>query len=600
MKHVGIVSVRIQNFKSFANEVDVFFPGGGFNYLGGINDVEPELGANGAGKSSLWDAIVFGLYGTDALGNRASDLVTHGRKRCFVSVAGHVDGEDFEIDRWGNPNTLHVNNEPSDQDNVDRILGLNRARFLQSVLFAQKSRQFLDMTANERGELMDDVLDLGMWMEKSEYAGKLAKGYQEEIRGLEIESATLTGKIAGPEELTRLSERVETWKATKEQDLTDLNDKIDTLGQAVETGQDAINKLDRKIEDIPSLIGLEMELASQSKRAADLYQDRERLKGKHKTLLEQNFFLRDNKECMLCGQEISASHSHELHQANEEYMSEILDKMREVDLEKSNLTVTMSRLREKLDDETDKKRDLERKLAAAKYQKSSDERLLKFHLDLLDKEVSRGNPHLTALTEAEEHNERIAADITRIDSTLTREHEELRRMEYWRTGFKKVRLFLVKQALDVLTMETRNAASVLGLVDWDISYVTEVETKSGSLKAGIQVLVKSPHVGGIWKLQSGGEEQRVRIAITIGIASMIQRMAGVEYGLEVWDEPTAHLSPEGIADMLECLRYRSEETKKAVWIVDHQALSFGVFDSTWVVRKRAEGSDVEQTAWEEV
>lgn len=399
MKYVGINTARIQNFKSFAGAVEIAFPSEGFNFLGGINNVEPELGANGAGKSSLWDAIVFCFYGTDALGNRASDLVTYGHKRPFVSVHGHVDGEDFEIDRWGNPNVVHLDNKPVEQSEIERILGLNRPRFLQSVLFAQKSRQFLDMTPNERGELMDDVLDLGMWMEKSEYAGKLAKGYSDEIRRLEMELATLKGKIAGPEELERLSQRVETWKATKEQELTDLNDKIDLLGQGVEAGQDAINKLDRKLEDIPSLIGLEMELDSQAKRSADLYQDKRRLLEKHKSLLEQNFFLRDNKECYVCGQEITAKHSHELHEANNDYMSEVLEKIQAIDRESSSLTITMSRLREKLDDETSKKKKLERELANAKHQMASDERVLKFHLGQLDKEVSRENPHLLALKE---------------------------------------------------------------------------------------------------------------------------------------------------------------------------------------------------------
>ena len=75
-------------------------------------------------------------------------------------------------------------------------------------------------------------------------------------------------------------------------------------------------------------------------------------------------------------------------------------------------------------------------------------------------------------------------------------------------------------------------------------------------------------------------------------------MAGVRFGFEVWDEPTAWLSSEGIEDLVECLAYRSSTTNKSVWLVDQRAHEVSSFTEIWRVTKTADGSKVSRIATE--
>lgn len=597
MKTVRLVHIKIQDFKSF-ELAEAAFPVRGFNFLGGHNAVEPRLGANGAGKSSFWDAIVFALYGTDALGNRAADLTTWGLKRCYVNLCLEVDDVEYDLDRWGSPNTLHINNTPAEQSTLDELLGLNRVRFLQSVLFAQKAPQFLDMTAPQRGELMDDVLDLGYWMERAELASKLASGYRDEIRTLDLQKAGYQARIKPQEALDRINAKYDGWKEEHDNSLAELNSWIENLGEVADKADDEIARIRDILRKLPDPDEHSNELDKMQIEAAQLYQEKIADKTRYEAVLKRNFFFRDESVCPRCDQPISKHHKAEVTARNEAELDSLRYEQNKRDLESNRLHEEIEYFKEETRKRGDAKRKWTDALKDQELSLASDRRVLAVKVSQLGDVLAQTNPHEAELQEFLEEQGKAAEEVKRLEETLTREHEELRRMDYWRTGFRKVRLFLVKQALDVLSLETANAASALGLTDWTIDYVTEVETKSGNLRAGIQVLITSPHVGGAWKLQSGGEEQRIRMAVTIGIASMIQRMAGVFYNFEVWDEPTAHLSPEGITDMLDALRYRADDGK-VVWIVDHQALGFGSFDETWLVTKNVKtGSTIERVATE--
>src|SRR5262249_25119885 len=124
---------------------------------------------------------------------------------------------------------------------------------------------------------------------------------------------------------------------------------------------------------------------------------------------------------------------------------------------------------------------------------------------------------------------------------------QLSQLNFWKGGFKKVRLFCLENVLHELEIETRNSLMALGLIGWKVGLKTATETRSGTVKLGVQVDVQPPrHPLGKFDVLSGGEGQRARIAISLGLANLIQRWAGVRYNFEVFDEPTAWLSTQGV------------------------------------------------------
>jgi energy-coupling factor transporter ATP-binding protein EcfA2 len=130
-------------------------------------------------------------------------------------------------------------------------------------------------------------------------------------------------------------------------------------------------------------------------------------------------------------------------------------------------------------------------------------------------------------------------------------------------------------------------------VGWTIAYSTEIELKNGNAKPGIHIQVSSPHTPGAWVDQSGGEEQRVRLAVAMGFGSVIQRQCGTLHALEVWDEPSSYLSTVGVEDLIDCLAYRAQAAHKTCWITDHGAMASGAYVEAWSVVKDASGARVE-------
>ena len=147
VREISLVSLAIDGFKSFSSETQIDFSSNpGLYFLGGDNQVEPRLGANGAGKSSMWEALTWALTGASSKGRKASDLITwDGRKSMLVTVVLDVNGERHTIYRSSPPNRIVIDGKPVEQAELDALLGMSRGRFLQSVIFGQGAKLFYDL-----------------------------------------------------------------------------------------------------------------------------------------------------------------------------------------------------------------------------------------------------------------------------------------------------------------------------------------------------------------------------------------------------------------------------------------------------------------------
>jgi DNA repair exonuclease SbcCD ATPase subunit len=167
-------------------------------------------------------------------------------------------------------------------------------------------------------------------------------------------------------------------------------------------------------------------------------------------------------------------------------------------------------------------------------------------------------------------------------------------MLYWVKGFRDLRLWILNNTLAELEMHCNNGLIQLGLDRWSIHLVVERENKGGGVTRGFQVRIESPGAEGDvpWKSWGGGVSQRLRLAVQMGLANLINSRKRCTPNFEVWDEPTAHLSPRGVQDLLLHLQDRSRAEKKAIYVVDHRVLEFA-FDGTILVTKTLDGSVVE-------
>ena len=95
-----------------------------------------------------------------------------------------------------------------------------------------------------------------------------------------------------------------------------------------------------------------------------------------------------------------------------------------------------------------------------------------------------------------------------------------------------------------------------------------------------------------WEAWSGGEGQRLRLAGTLALSSLILRQFNHDCNIQCWDEKLYWLSGSGEDDMLDLLRETAKQHNKQIWLVDQHSLDYN-FDGVIKVVKDAKGSHLE-------
>lgn len=593
MRSIQLLAVELENFRSFkqATMIDLS-PEAGLKFLSGRNKVEPKLGANGAGKSTLWDAVSYCLTGASVRGVRASDLASWGGGKPRIMTAWEIDGEIITVERYGSPDKILLEDQIVDQATIDRTFNLSRSRFLQSVIFGQAVPLFIDLTGTERAALLDEVLDLSVWLKASEHASMRHREHEKTITVLDTELAFLKGKQEGFESTDAIEAAIAKWEEQQgervEAALADVEKAEAILAEAVQAHKVAAQKLGKATDTSE----LEKQIEAQRNARTDREVNRANAAVESNKAQKLIDWYQHTKVCSECAQNIAPKHAQEritrfttIRDDNQKRIDGYNAQIESNDKE-------IARLQSLIAEQT-KSRDIKLSaVATAKANMEHAQRALDRTAKVAEQISEAQNPHQARYEALLEEMIAVEDKIKETNAFKRKTQGLVLRTDFWKAAFKRVRLFMVKRVLSQLEVETASAAIALGLIDWKISFSTELETKSGTVRPGIHIMVKSPVASAPWEVWSGGEGQRVRLAVALGLSSLIQRLAGVSIGFEVWDEPSAWLSQEGIDDLMMHLQHRAQITGKSIWLCDHRALSQAVFDEVWEVAKTREGSQV--------
>jgi DNA repair exonuclease SbcCD ATPase subunit len=591
MKQIILDRLYLENFRSFIEPTAIAFsPEPGLKLVSGENQIEPRLGGNGVGKSSLFDALAFALYGSSVKGLRASDLISHGRQTLDVAVHMMVDGRSVLIRRTAPPMRIQIDAEPAEQAEVDRLIGLSRERFCHSVIFGQAVPLFLDLPVPARGDLLDEVLHLGIWMDAAEAASTQAKEHAAKLNDERAQIATLQGRLEGLGDPVQWRASVDAWEEERRARLERVLGSLEDADERLDTAQAAL--------------GAEVPLPDQETAKTAYTQARQehqmtveeqiRIQSDLKHLDDEVKFLAEHDVCPTCNQPLTKEHKR-VHQLK---LAPAFERLRLADgLIRKAVADAAERMITR-DREWHDAVSVNQAHWIAHHQQESEVKRLSEALSSLAEDAERigneVNPH-------EEHYQRVLAEHAKLSRQLAdlriAEQQAVSRLatlDFWKQGFRRVRLFCLERVLAELTIETRNALMALGLAGWSATFKTATETKAGTLRLGVQVEIQAPNAVSKFDQLSGGEGQRARLAVSLGLATLIQRWAGVRFNFEVYDEPTAYLSSEGIVDLLNNLTERADANNRSIYICDHRSLEHGGFSEIIRLVKDENGSRIIQ------
>lgn len=161
-------AVRWKNFLSTGNnfnEIDL-----------GIEQNVLVVGDNGSGKSTMLDAISFGLFGKPYRNINKPQLINSiNNKDCVVEVEFETFGNEYKVVRGIKPSLfeIHKNGNPIRENSTvkefqktleNNILKLNHKSFHQIVVVGSSSFvPFMQLAAAQRREIIEDLLDIGVF-----------------------------------------------------------------------------------------------------------------------------------------------------------------------------------------------------------------------------------------------------------------------------------------------------------------------------------------------------------------------------------------------------------------------------------------------------
>lgn len=200
-----VKSVSMRNFMRF-EQAAVSFARQGPTLICGQNLDNASSGSNGAGKSAVTEALVWGLYGKTVRGEPSRDIVRLGSiGGCCVTVDLDVAGTPYTITRYQDDhkwkNALQIQRDGVDleaqkrgmQERLDQILGMDFDLFVQSVIVGQDAARFSQATDGEKKRILEGVAGLGQYDEYEENAKKAAQLLAQEY-------ATATAAIRSADE----------------------------------------------------------------------------------------------------------------------------------------------------------------------------------------------------------------------------------------------------------------------------------------------------------------------------------------------------------------------------------------------------------------
>ena len=333
--------VRWKNFLSTGNsftEID-------------LNNTKSTLvvGQNGAGKSTMLDAISFGLFGKPHRNINKPQLVNSiNQKSCIVEVEFSIGSTHYKIVRgikpnvfeiWRNDKMINQSSHAKEYQKIleQNILKLNHKSFHQVVVLGSSSFiPFMQLAGWHRRDVIEDLLDINVFSKMNallkEKTGKLKEDLKSTDYDLEITKEKIDLQRKYIKEVEALS-----------------NDQIEEKETQIFLAEDSIENLQLEnvntSEEIEKLsIGLEEGLKKNHDKKQALLQYKAEFNQKISTLVRESKFYEENDTCPTCSQDIDSDLRSEKLSTARSKASEIQKALDDVSDQSSIVESTIERL----------------------------------------------------------------------------------------------------------------------------------------------------------------------------------------------------------------------------------------------------------------
>jgi DNA repair exonuclease SbcCD ATPase subunit len=269
------------------------------------------VGANGAGKSTMLDAICFGLFGKPHRDIKNPQLINSvNGKNCEVQIEFTIGQDKYRVVRgykpsvfeiWKNGTLLNQESHSRDYQAVleSNILKMNKKSFNQIVVLgAGNFVPFMQMPVWDRRGVIEELLDISVFSDMNTLIKeKLAKS-REDLKETENQLAIFKEKV-------RLqTKHLNDLKQIDANNTQSIRDEIATIESQVSTKQGEANEYQSVLDANTKVVTAAQKAAQKKRQALIGYQTQ--IQSNLTRIRTESEFYQKNDECPTCQQKIES------------------------------------------------------------------------------------------------------------------------------------------------------------------------------------------------------------------------------------------------------------------------------------------------------
>ena len=622
--------IELKNFFSVAECISVNLKNQGLVLIDGVN---------GVGKSTIFEAILWCLWGKTVRGQNTDDVVNlRANSDCWVRMHIEQDDKVYVVERYRKDKEhknkvlfmQYTDEGPADmtqgtptltQETIDEFLGIDYETFTQGPMMPQGSlKRFSRMTDKEQKEVLETAIQVKILARAHAKVKEVGKDIDTKITLKESELDAVKSRIAlRQEQMNAHISNVESWK-------------IRAIYTNVRHARHSIRRLNEEYEEVWEEVGKEIpslndalaaefrvkEIAHNCEKqwenrlteagitannlSAEIskhYDTRDRINKN----ISQVKFTKTGK-CPKCFQDVSQEHLDLCLKDLNDQRQEALDAAAELQPSYDAAQEEVENLKAKRIKELATSREyVERatlRVQAIKHQQDTRDRALSL-LKTLENGIEEAN-EAHRLNKAEQLKDLdslatrsngcaayIEADTAEAngicdDITVLRSKKEY--VNFWAKGFSNVGLksLILESVTPFMNKQAQTYVHNLTDGEIQIEFNTQKKNKDGSIREDFHVLVTNKYGANTYKGNSGGEKSRADLTINFTISDLIASRAKKSFPQRFFDEPFESLDEAGIEAVMDMLGRLTHQCG-TIMVITHQPVMKGMFDKVITLEK---------------
>lgn len=542
--------INIKNFMSFDELEFEFLPG--MTLITGLNKESDR--SNGSGKSSIFLAVFWALYGTIPRAVSSTEVVRYGEKMCSVTLKFTHNNKEFIVtrNRGGKQKFVGiVDGEPLEESELQTLIP--SIEKFSIAMHSQNSLRFLQLTDSQKKEILMSLVEFSPEKALEKMKADM-KGIQKKI--VEIE----TGIQYKTNELQTLKsksfnftskEQEEIQEGTEIQRVTKLREQYVKLkASAVQPDPAIQSKIDKLQKDVAAIQDEQQirQIISRSEEAT-------------KKILE----IMDKP----LGKSLECPHCRTLFIPEREVLEAIRDKQLEM---QRSLIVSDDKIQEmknnlnvakKIQQEISELRELQRKFQVS-ISSISDQ------LEAIASEGGKLKEQIKQFLSVQSDIKTItkAIDSLNQEKTKIEAHQEILQYAIDTLSPSGVASYITELVLNQINDYLYEHTNTL-FPNISFEFTSQSELKSGkfSTKLG-EILVVEGRPASLGSL-SGGEFRALSLAVDLAIMRTMESFSGISFETLLFDEPFDGLDGVGRVTATKLLQSLSES--RSVVMIEHAA-----------------------------